>query len=189
VPETLFVDGNLRFRQLDEADVGLMARWLSDPAVIEWWHGISCPFDEAKVHEHYFVESEPWVTNAVVELNGRPVGFQEWYPLSELSRVDRAKHEAIGFEVAGAFGIDQFVGESGLHGRGIGTRQVAAVSGWLLGVGGARRVASAPVVENARSIRVLEKAGFARVGVVPAFDELDGERRDCLLMARHAPGG
>jgi len=184
VPDVYFVDRELRFRELVEADIPLMARWLSDPAVIRWWHGLSCPFDEARVHEHYFVESESWATNAVVELDDRPIGFQEWYPLEQLSSENRARHEAIGFDVTDAFGMDQFVGERSLHGRGIGTRQVLAVSSWLLDARHAERVASAPVLENARSIRVLEKAGFRRVGVVPAFDELDGKLRDCLLMER-----
>ena len=163
----------------------MLARWLSDPLVIEWWHGITRPFDEAKVYEHYFVESEDWTTNAIVELDGRPVGLQEWYPLEALSPTDRAKHNAIGFAVDGTYGMDQFIGESELHGRGLGTRQVGAVSSWLLDALGAARVGSAPVVENARSIRVLEKAGFTEVGILPAFDELDGEWRDCLLMERH----
>jgi aminoglycoside 6'-N-acetyltransferase len=182
VPEVYFVADDLCFRELVAADIPMMARWLSDPRVIEWWHGISRPFDEGQVHEHYFVESEEWATNAIVELGGRPVGFQEWYPLAHLSPEDRAKHEAIAFDVRNSYGIDQFVGESGLHGRGIGTRQIRAVTAWLHDHRGAERVGSAPVVENARSIRVLEKAGFHRVGIVPAFDDLDGETRDCLLM-------
>jgi aminoglycoside 6'-N-acetyltransferase len=188
VPEVYFVADDLRFRELVEADVPTMARWLSDPLVIEWWHGISRPFDEAQVHEHYFLESEDWATNAIVELGGRPVGFQEWYPLAQLSTEDRRKHEAIGFDVATSYGIDQFVGEARLHGHGIGTRQVSAVTAWLHDHRGAERVGSAPVVENARSIRVLEKAGFRRVGIVPAFDDLDGVMRDCLLM-EHAQSG
>lgn len=40
------------------------------------------------------------------------------------------------------------------------------------------------MVENTRSIRVLKKAGFTEVGILPAFDELDGEWRDFLLMER-----
>jgi aminoglycoside 6'-N-acetyltransferase len=183
LPELYFVARDLCFRELVEDDIPLVARWLSDPLVIEWWHGTSRPFDEAKVHEHYFVESEGWATNAIVELHDRPVGFQEWYPLAELSPEDRAKHAALGFDVVDAFGIDQFVGASDLHGRGIGTRQVQAVTAWLHDQRAAERVGSAPVVENARSIHVLEKAGFHDVGVIPAFDDLDGEMRDCLLMA------
>jgi aminoglycoside 6'-N-acetyltransferase len=171
---------------LVEADVPMLARWLSDPLVIEWWHGITRPFDEAMVHREYFVESEDWATNAIVELDGRPIGVQEWYPLDRLPDADRAKHESIGFPVDGAYGMDQFVGETTLHGHGIGTRQVRAVSGWLLDASGAARVGSAPVVENARSIHVLKKGGFNEVGVLPAFDELDGEWRDCLLMERVA---
>jgi aminoglycoside 6'-N-acetyltransferase len=175
----------LTVRELVETDVPLLARWLSDPRVIEWWYGLTQPHDEARVRQRYFVESEDWVTNAVVERDGRPVGFQEWYPLDRIEPTDQAKHDAIGFAVAGAYGMDQFVAPE-LHGQGLGTRQVRAVAAFLLDAIGATRVTSAPVVENLRSIHVLEQAGFTRVGVLPAFDDLDGELRDCLLLERRA---
>src|SRR5215471_13159675 len=109
-----------------------MARWLSDPLVLEWWYGVTQPFDEARVHEEFFAKSEDWVTSAVVELDGAPVGFQQWYPLERLEPADREKHAAIGFDISGAYGMDQFIGETQLHGQGLGTRQVCAVAAHLL---------------------------------------------------------
>jgi aminoglycoside 6'-N-acetyltransferase len=179
-----FTTDELTFRPITDADVPLLARWLSDPLVIEWWYGVTHPFDEEMVRKEYLDGADPDTDHAIVELDGVPVGFQEWYPLLACEPADVAKFENLGVSVDGGFGIDQFVGESKLHNRGIGSRLVRAMSDWLLAERGAVVVGTAPVIENARAVRAYEKAGFRPVGVMPEFDELDGEQRDCLLMVR-----
>jgi aminoglycoside 6'-N-acetyltransferase len=179
-----FVAGNLTFRPIAETDVPRLAAWLQDPAVGEWWEGTTVDYDDAYVRaEVLHRDDETHVTQAIVELDGRPIGFQQWY---EVGADDRAP-SAFGIDpAAGAWGIDQFIGESVLHGRGIGTRQVRAVGDWLLGPDGpgARLVVTDPVVENARAIRCYEKAGFAIVRALPAHETIDGEPRECWLMER-----
>jgi len=177
-----FAAGGLSFRPIDRAgDVARLVSWLRDPEVGAWWHGLGETYDEAFVHEHVLGDDEPHVTKAIVELDGRPIGFQQWYPLA--AEPDTLVEYGL---VAGdaAFGIDQFVGDSSLHGRGIGTRQVRAVASWILGPDGpgGRRLFTDPVVENARAVRCYEKAGFRKVRVLPHHDELDGVPRDCWLM-------
>jgi len=177
-----FMADGLGFRPIAGADVALLARWLSDPAVGAWWEGTTVVYDEAYVRaEVLHGEGDEHVTQAVVELDGAPIGFQQWYALA--GEPDSMTEYGL---VPGdrAFGIDQFIGESRLHGRGIGTRQVRAVVGWLLGPEGpgARRVLTDPVVENVRAIRCYEKAGFEKVRVLPGHEQVDGIPRDSWLM-------
>ncbi len=176
------VAGALAFRPVADDDVERLAGWLRDPEVGRWWFGTRTTYDEAFVHEH--VIGDPHVTYAIVELDGRPIGFQQWYSLQAdeeaESRVEYGLDDGVH-----AFGIDQFIGESRLHGRGIGTHQVRAVSDWLLSAQGAHLVVTDPVVENHRAVRCYERAGFRRVRILPSHDELDGEPRDSWLMHRH----
>lgn len=177
--EPYFVAGELSFRPIGDDDIARLVRWLNDPEVGAWWHGLTETYDEAFVHEHML--DDPHVTKAIAELDARPIGFQQWYSL------DDEPETLVEYEIprgAGAFGIDQFVGESRLHNRGIGTRQVRGVTEWLTGPDGPRasRVVTDPVVENLRAVRCYEKAGFVKVRILPAHEELDGEKRDSWLM-------
>jgi aminoglycoside 6'-N-acetyltransferase len=187
VSDAYFEADGFTFRPVDrDGDVSRLAAWLRDPEVGAWWHGLTETYDDAFVRGHVLGPDEPHVTHAIVELGGRPIGFQQWYPLAPEPDVLaeyglRASDDA--------FGIDQFVGESSLHGQGIGSRQVRAVAQWLLAPDGpgARRVFTDPVVENLRAVRCYEKAGFVKVRVLPGHEELDGEPRDSWLMEWSRP--
>jgi RimJ/RimL family protein N-acetyltransferase len=72
-------------------------------------------------------------------------------------------------------------------GRGIMTDAVRTVSGHALTALGFMRL-EAPVYEwNPASMRVLEKCGFAREGVMRKSVFKDGQLIDCMLYARVAP--
>lgn len=177
-----FEAGGLVFRPILDEDVPRLAAWLSDPAVGAWWEGTTVVYDDAYVRTDVLHgEDEDHVTQAIVELRGEPIAFQQWYALvgepESLLEYGLVPDDR-------AYGIDQFIGESRLHDQGVGTRQVRAVVEWLVGDAGprARRVVTDPVVENERAIRCYEKAGFEKVRVLPGHEQVDGLPRDSWLM-------
>jgi aminoglycoside 6'-N-acetyltransferase len=178
-----FSAGDFTFRPIVDDDVPMLAAWLRDPAVGAWWEGTTVTYDDAYIHAHVLEDCDV-VTHAIVELGGEPIGFQQWYPIDHDADL-LAEYELTADDRA--WGIDQFVGESRLHDGGIGTRQVRAVVEWLLGPAGpgARLVVTDPVVENLRAVRCYEKAGFRRVRVLPAHEQIDGVPRDSWLMEQH----
>jgi aminoglycoside 6'-N-acetyltransferase len=182
--EPFFSADDLSFRPFADEDVSRMAAWLRDPEVGAWWHGVTETYDDAFVRGHV-LEDAGTVTHAIVELDGVPIGFQQWYD----ARRDAEAREA--FRLDGhdeVWGIDQLIGESRLHGQGIGTRQVRAVGDWLLGPDGpgAERLITDPVVENLRAVHCYERAGFRVVRRLPNHETLDGQPRDSWLMERRA---
>src|SRR5947207_15983482 len=76
--EAMFEAGDLRVRPLTEADVPSMARWLSDPRVLEFYDGRDQPSDEAAVRARYLLVGDP-VERCVVEEGGTPVGYIQLY--------------------------------------------------------------------------------------------------------------
>jgi RimJ/RimL family protein N-acetyltransferase len=71
-----------------------------------------------------------------------------------------------------AAGIDYLIGARELTGKGVGPGMIWSYLRWVVLVASpeVRRVVASPEVANGRSIRVLEKAGFARVRQVTGAD-------------------
>ena len=73
------------------------------------------------------------------------------------------------------------------HGRGLGTRAVALLVDKLFGVAGLHRVYATVSVENHASMRLLERLGFRREGVMREHYLIQGRRVDEVLygLLRH----
>lgn len=77
-------------------------------------------------------------------------------------------------------------------GRGITPTSVALVCDHLLTTVGLHRIEIAIRPENAPSLRVVEKLGFAEIGLAPRFLHIAGEWQDHLLfqiLAEDVPRG
>ena len=69
---------------------------------------------------------------------------------------------------------------------GVTSEAVTAVADWLLADGDVARLEAFIEPWNVGSIRVAERAGFEREGLMKSFAPLNGERRDAYLFARIA---
>ncbi|MET7141121.1 GNAT family N-acetyltransferase [Xanthomonas sp. PPL139] len=72
-------------------------------------------------------------------------------------------------------------------GQGRMTRIVAAYLGWAVPALRLQRIEALVLPDNHRSARVLQKNGFAEIGVRPEVSVRDGKRRDLRLFARTWP--
>jgi aminoglycoside 6'-N-acetyltransferase len=89
----------------------------------------------------------------------------------------------LGDLLPGSRGIDQFIGEPSMLGRGHGSAFIRAHVDRLFAAG-APAVGTDPDPSNARAIRAYEKAGFTALR-----ETLDWEGQRVLLMLRRAPQG
>ncbi len=178
-------DPPLRLRPLrdDPSDHSLLARWLTDPRLLEWYHGRDDPHDEARVREAYgpLARGEDPAEARIAEEAGVPVGYIQCWPEEGWPETRPLLPDP-----AGAWGIDYFLDPERWH-RGLGVRMIEAMVQLLFVERGASRVVSDPRADNPRSVRVLEKAGFRRVRILPAHEMHEGAMRDCVLMERLRP--
>jgi [ribosomal protein S5]-alanine N-acetyltransferase len=72
------------------------------------------------------------------------------------------------------------------NGRGLATAAVEEVVAYMFGDLGLHRAEAATLVENVASQRVLEKAGFERIGLARRYLRIDEEWRDFFLFQRLA---
>ncbi|HVU22970.1 MAG TPA: GNAT family N-acetyltransferase [Opitutus sp.] len=94
---------------------------------------------------------------------------------------------SIGATVEGAKVMFGYVLGRAHWGRGYATEALRFLVGWALAEPAVRRAWACCAVENAASIRVMEKAGLEREGLLRrwhAFPNLGPGLQDCVLYAR-----
>ena len=155
------------FRPMTAADLPLIGRWLREPHVRKWWGD---PDEQLALIGSDL--AEPAMDQFIVLAGDRPVGYLQCYSLS-------AWNTGFGAQPEGTRGIDQFIGESDMIGRGHGSAFIRQFVDDKLRQA-VPRVVTDPDPLNLRAVRAYEKAGFEKVGMV---DTPDGPS---LLMMRNS---
>jgi aminoglycoside 6'-N-acetyltransferase len=178
-------DGDLTLRAMrdDGADFGLLVRWRALPHVHEWWEPDHPAPDLDEVRAFYGPRSraEDPTTSCIIELDGTPIGYLQFYRW--LAWPEEAEALEVGAD-ADTFGIDLFIGEPDLIGRGVGTLVVSLICDHLERDHGATSVALTTETTNLRAQRAYEHAGFEKVREVLDTDTREGRRMRCWLMVR-----
>lgn len=153
------------FRPMSAADLPLIRRWLGEARVREWW---------GDPDEQFTLVSgdldEPAMDQFIVLAGQGPFGYLQCYRLT-------AWNTGFGPQPEGTRGIDQFIGEGDMIGRGHGSAFIRQFVDEKLREGLLRMVTD-PDPLNLRAIRAYEKAGFVRDRMVETPDGA------ALLMAR-----
>jgi aminoglycoside 6'-N-acetyltransferase len=145
-----------------ENDIDDLAAILDDPEVARWW-GRS---DRAEIEELFTSADESIAF--VIDVEGEVGGFLQFY-----EETDAMYRHA---------GIDLFLGAR-WRGRGIGTEAIVLAARYLFEERGHHRLTIDPAAANEAAIRLYERIGFRRVGVMRSYERApDGSWRDGLLM-------
>jgi aminoglycoside 6'-N-acetyltransferase len=139
------------FRDVAREDFPLLAQWLAEPHVAEWWGEVDDELASIAASMSS-IETRPMI----VELDGRPIAYLQYY--------DPHLEEGHPYQdqPKGTLGIDVSVGPPQMLGIGHGSAIVRQLAGELF-AGGAPRVVIDPHPDNACAIRAYEKAGFRYV--------------------------
>jgi aminoglycoside 6'-N-acetyltransferase len=155
------------FRPMTSADLPKIRHWLAIPHVREWWGDPS---------EQYALVSgdldEPAMDQFIVSARSNDFGYLQCYDLT-------AWNSGFGEHPPGTRGIDIFIGEPDMIGRGHGSAFIRCFVDDRL-KNGAPRIVTDPDPLNNRAVRAYEKAGFKKADMV---DTPDGP---ALLMIRNA---
>lgn len=147
----------ITFRRLERLDLPLIARWRAEPHVVRWW---GPPPDLTAVETEHGPQidgTEPTEV-FIVQVDGAPVGFIQRYLNRDNPEWDRQ------VQLPGAAGIDYYIGEPDLTGRGLGPRLISQFVEQLFhDLPDVDCVAVGVLEENRPSWRALEKAGFRRL--------------------------
>ncbi|MES3035394.1 MAG: GNAT family N-acetyltransferase [Gemmatimonadota bacterium] len=152
------------FCPLSRADFPQLLTWLRHPHVAEWWPSAQTA---AAVEEEFaeLLDTGSTTRAYLVRLDGRAIGYIQSYVV--MGSGDGWWEDETD---PGARGIDQFIGEPTLLGRGIGTAMVRAFVATLFADAAVTQIQTDPDPHNARAIRCYEKAGFHAVTEVVTPD-------------------
>lgn len=166
-------DGTIRLEPLEEAHLDGLAELGRDPEV-----------------QRYTYVPSPWVEGFERTWLGR-------YDQADGSRagfavVDEAEGSFLGMAALVTLDLDGRQAEAGYivspqaRGRGVASRALTLLTDWALGELGLERVELRITDGNEASMRVAEKCGYVREGVLRSVHFKQGERSDVAVYSRLA---
>ncbi len=173
-PDPPLRDGEVVLRPFSDDDVPAIVAAVQDPLIKRFNTSIPDPYGDR--------DARTWLAT-------HAAGLRAGLELNLAITVDGALVGAIGL---GNLELAQRRGEIGYwvardaRGRGYATRSLRLLSDWALSALGLARLQLTTDVENAPSQRCAASAGFAREGVLRAFVEHQGARRDMVVWSRLA---
>ena len=189
--DVITADGNLVIRRIRDQpdDYERMVAWRNSPHVREWWDPDDPPLTLAGAIDELGLRSpsDDPTTSCIIELAGEPVGFIQFYPWD----AEEEYLATIGVSVpSGSWGLDIFIGASGLIGQGIGARAVRVLCDHLFAEEAATAVALITEAGNARAQAAYARAGMHVSGAPFEDTDLrDGQRVESVLMIHDRPAG
>lgn len=155
--ETMLHKNELLIRPMNFNDFDVMVKWLNDPKVLKYFE--EQPMDLEKVKHKYGprIDGNHYVKPCIVEYRNQPIGYMQYYEIqeTELNTYGFTRNQNI-------FGIDQFIGETDLWGKGIGTEMIQMMLHYLRNKG-ATKVVLEVKNSNNRAISSYKKCGFKSI--------------------------
>ena len=166
------------FRPVASADLDLIATWLAQPHVRQWWGDPET--EVAAIRD--MVEGRD-TTRPFLILSGRePVGYIQSWRIARFQTDEwTGEHPWLLALADGTIGIDLMIGDPERIEKGLGPAALAAFVA-LLRAEGHESIVIDPDPANTRAVRAFEKAGFR------AMPDLAGVP-DGVLVMRHERDG
>jgi ribosomal-protein-alanine N-acetyltransferase len=167
-------------RQLTEEDAGHFLGVYSDPRVMRYWS--RGPFQDKDEALAALARIEcGWRDDVFYQWGIVPVGEEQVIGTATLFRIERDHRRAeVGFAIGSAW-----------WGRGLGTATVSRLTEYAFGQLALGRLEADVDPRNFASLRVLEKLGFRREGLLRERYHVGGEVQDSVilgLLKRDWPG-
>jgi ribosomal-protein-alanine N-acetyltransferase len=154
---------NVRLRILEKEDLPLFAEWNNDPR----FSGEFEPFIQSS-----FAEFEKWFDGLRPEEKWFIIEKKDGTKIGQIICCPRGPHYSVGFRVM-----------PNERNKGFGTEAIKIVVDYLFLSTGIVRIEAEANPKNIASIRVLEKAGFSREGLIRKSVFIRGEWKDGALYS------
>ena len=152
---------NILFRPLEQKDFPMLHEWLNRDHIAPNWGGLTSLEEVNSLYQARLHSKS--IFPFIVYFNEKPIGFIQAYDAS-LVRNNWL------LETEGTFGIDQFISDKNLLGKGIGSAFIKKFTDEMLLRDEVKRIISDPPPNNPAAIKAYKKAGFHRKARLNTFD-------------------
>ena len=139
----------MKIRKFTLEDSNILKVWLEQDHIQKFWGDPQIWMKE--IAENIRAE---WVNYFIVECDGTPIGFLQYY------ETDKAPQGDWSVEPIGTVGIDYLIGDTAYLGKGYGSKIVRLLIDFIKSKNAYDSIVADPIAENAASIKVLENNGF-----------------------------
>lgn len=167
----------------DPAEYALLAKWLSDPVVLDCFEGRNHSYTYEKVIEKFRsrVIGEDKTVACMICYEREMIGYIQYFPTNDREyEIDSVVSTGYYKRV---FAMDIFIGEPAYWNKGLGTHVIQGMNRYLMQQLDADLILIDPMTWNKRAIRCYEHSGFQFLAVVQSRDEINGELQDSYIMA------
>jgi RimJ/RimL family protein N-acetyltransferase len=172
-PEPPLDDGAVRLAPLREEHLAGMRALGDDPDVARFTY-VRAPWNDQKARSWLQRYVDGWRDGTLAGFAIESSSDGEFLGFLAIVKYDAEGREAeIGYMVAPA-----------ARGRGVAGRALSLATEWCLGTLGLQRVELRIDVLNARSLRVAERLGYVREGVLRSVHFKQGQRVDLAVYSR-----
>lgn len=178
------LDEQLSFRPMGRDDLPHLFAWIAEPHVAEWWDDAGETIEAVEARYAERVDGAHHVVPWIMEVEGAPVGFVQWY------RVEDEAEWYPGVEIPpGTVAVDIAIGDPDHVGRGLGRRLLLEFVHHVLrpSAPDSTEVWIDPSPRNERAIRCYRAAGFVDTGLDLPDPDHPGEVRRLMRMAWAGP--
>jgi RimJ/RimL family protein N-acetyltransferase len=148
----------ISFRLVTRDDYPLLLEWHQRPHVEQWWTKRTT-IEEIEEHYGPTIDGTEPTDHCMALLDGEPLGMIQTYLVA-----DYPDYAELIDEPEGVAGVDLFIGEEAMLGRGLGTEMIRRFTEQIVFARPETTAATAdPDVRNTTSMRAFEKAGFRSV--------------------------
>lgn len=143
--------GKVILRELIDKDIPLFKEWLNEPHVAEWYHDPLDWIDEVEKRNSEY----KWIHHYIVESNGEPIGFCQYYEYCNSGEVWHGSTQ-----IGGTYSIDYMIGNTSYLKIGLGKEIIKHLIERIKSEKNAKRVIVQPESENKPSCNTLLSCGF-----------------------------
>jgi aminoglycoside 6'-N-acetyltransferase len=150
--------GELLIRPMSVNDYKIMTKWLSDEKVLKYYEEPSSDLEMVIKKFEPRINGNHYVTPCIVDYKDNSIGYIQFYKFS------KEKLEEYGYKTNQlAFGIDQFIGETHLWGKGIGTLMISLILEYINNKESSANIILDVKKTNERAIACYMKCGFNKI--------------------------
>lgn len=166
------------FQPLTFDDISLMHKWFNVPHVMEFYSLRTWTKKDVLAKLQPYILGEAPVNGFIVLMNNHPIGYVQHYKVTDYPWPNQNLSKQIIHQAAG---MDVFIGEENLLGKGIGQRLIQAFIKnkiWPL----FNYCIVDPDIRNVAAIQCYEKLGFQQHALINTQDALNASVTLKLMM-------